>query len=710
MRAFIAAKIGLSPFVLFWGLAPAGTARAITLALILSLATNVWRWRQGVVKQVEIGGLVLFAALGAGALLAPDFILAHAVALSFFALAATAFVSLARQSPWTADYAAARFTAQRESPIFIGVNKALSSLWMGIFLALGGLAWFGANPAFAFALVIAGALLSIFGPNLLARAAVARKLAAQQQFNWPAPSFDGPRAENELDVAVIGAGIGGLAAAALLASRGLRVKIFEQHVLPGGYCHSWLRKTRHDGALLVFRFDAGPHDFSGAHRGGTLDRLLRRLGCAEKIEWLRLDYRMIGAGGAAFDPPRDWRDHVEALARIHPEDASGISGVFEIMKALCDAIADSARGGGFSGPPDCVDALLAFAKRHPIYPQWAERPFVDLVSRFVRGAAAREALLAMVGYISEDRSAPLCIDMAPIFGYYFNGGFYPKGGSSRFSELLADSIGENGGAIAYKTSVRKILVEHGRAVGIVLDNGEIIRARAIVANGDPRKTFLELLDPEHLPQNFRDQLAAAPPAVSGFAVHLGVDYDPEGKPLTFLAGAERNCFIARPGLVDPSDAPAGFSAIDILTLLPHEQAKDWFPPDDHGADEWREHRRSESYLQRKQALADVMIAQAEQALPGLRDHIVYRCEASPVTYARYDRSSAGAIYGVAPSGRMKGAKSPIPGLVVAGAINFGPGVEAAALSGVWAAEALAPGVSTAPPPARPQAPVFAQVD
>jgi len=67
-----------------------------------------------------------------------------------------------------------------------------------------------------------------------------------------------------------------------------------------------------------------------------------------------------------------------------------------------------------------------------------------------------------------------------------------------------------------------------------------------------------------------------------------------------------------------------------------------------------------------------------------------------VTYARYDLASAGSIYGVAGSGRLRGAKSPIPGLVVAGAATHGPGVEAVVISGACAAEALVPGLLSRP--------------
>lgn len=695
MRAFIAAKIGLAPLVLFWALTPAAPEKAILLALLLSLAANSWRWRRRDVRQIEVAALALFSVLAAGLVLSPAFILSHAVAISFFALALAAFVSLAREKPWTADYSAAQIDEQRQSPIFIGINKALSSLWMAIFLALGVLAWLRANPVFAGALTVFGAMLSIFGPKLMVRAILARKLAAQRDFDWPAPSFEGMRGADELDVAVIGAGVGGLTAASLLAARGLRVKIFEQHVLPGGFCHSWLRKARRDGVPLVFRFDAGPHDFSGAHPGGTLDRLLRRLGCAEKIEWLRHDYRMIGADGEAFDPPRDGRAHAEALARRHPEDGDGIKACFEIMKALYDAMLDSARESNFSGPPQSVDAMLAFAKKHPLYPQWAERPFVELVAAHVRGEAARAALTMIVGYVSEDLSRPTCRDMAPIYGYFFNGGFYPKGGTSVFAETLAEAFRATGGEIACKTGVKRILVEQGRASGLVLDNGEIVRARAIVANSDPRKTFLELLDPALLPEKFRKRLEAAPPAASGFGVHLGVRGEPAGRSLTFVAG-KPDCLVVQVGLVDPADAPHGFSTIDIFTLLGHDEARQWFPAQGDMRDDWRAHRLGDGYIRGKEALADVLIARAEQALPGLRERIVFRCEASPLTYARYDWSSAGAVYGVAPEGRLNGSKSPIPGLVVAGAMNLGPGVEAAALSGVWAAEALSPGAAGAP--------------
>jgi all-trans-retinol 13,14-reductase len=75
---------------------------------------------------------------------------------------------------------------------------------------------------------------------------------------------------------------------------------------------------------------------------------------------------------------------------------------------------------------------------------------------------------------------------------------------------------------------------------------------------------------------------------------------------------------------------------------------------------------------------------------------VYRDESSPVTFTRYDWSNTGSIYGVVHKDRLRGGKSPIPGLVVAGSSTHGPGVEAAAISGGFAADALLPGLLAKP--------------
>ena len=114
--------------------------------------------------------------------------------------------------------------------------------------------------------------------------------------------------------------------------------------------------------------------------------------------------------------------------------------------------------------------------------------------------------------------------------------------------------------------------------------------------------------------------------------------------------------------VDPSAAPDGHSTLMLISMVPYSAAETWFPAE--ARDDWRDWRRSEEYESRKQKLGDELIAAAETAIPDLRRHIVCRADASPVTYARYDWSSSGAIYGVSREGRLLGSKSPLRNLVI----------------------------------------------
>jgi len=355
-------------------------------------------------------------------------------------------------------------------------------------------------------------------------------------------------------------------------------------------------------------------------------------------------------------------------------------------------LASGEERGGFPGMPDTEATMLAFSRAHPLAATWLDRPFEELLDRHAIDPAARRIVLALSGYISDGTDILTCGQMVPIFGYYFHGGFYPVGGSQKLADVLLEAIEARGGVVRLRTPVAQILVEDGRAAGVRLADGTQLRTRAVVSNADAQLTFLELLQPGELPDGFRARVAAARPANSAFMVHLGVDFVPDIRPAVH-DDADLPIGIETLSLLDPSAAPAGHATIGIFTLLRHDEAQKWFPgqPCEHEPDEaWKSWRQSSEYQARKQALGNRMVAAAEHAIPGLTAHIVHRSDASPVTYARYDRASSGAIYGLSGAPILRGAKSPIPGLVVAGTTMFGPGVEAVLLAGACAAEALVP--------------------
>src|SRR4030095_3077153 len=103
---------------------------------------------------------------------------------------------------------------------------------------------------------------------------------------------------SDFDAIVIGSGAGGLTAAVAMAQAGQRVVVFEQHYLPGGWCHSF--------TLEGYRFSPGVHYIGELQPGGEMRRIWAGLGLAEDLSFLELNpdgYDHILVGGERFDIP-----------------------------------------------------------------------------------------------------------------------------------------------------------------------------------------------------------------------------------------------------------------------------------------------------------------------------------------------------------------------------------------------------------------------
>jgi prolycopene isomerase len=224
---------------------------------------------------------------------------------------------------------------------------------------------------------------------------------------------------------------------------------------------------------------------------------------------------------------------------------------------------------------------------------------------------------------------------------YFDDTWVPIAGMQGMANTFVRFIHEHGGTVHLGQAVKRIRVENSQAVGIELENGDLVPADWVVSAADLRRTCFELLGRDHLTASLIAKLEAARPSEPLFGVFLGLRGSPdlerafqrfhEGH-VIFTCADGTTIQIAWLSKDDPSVAPPGKQALFIGQLVDYA---DWEPFKTDKA----------AYHARKAAWADELITRAEEFLPGLRVHLDVQDSASPLTYERYTSNWQGATTG-----------------------------------------------------------------
>ncbi len=230
--------------------------------------------------------------------------------------------------------------------------------------------------------------------------------------------------------------------------------------------------------------------------------------------------------------------------------------------------------------------------------------------------------------------------MGEIDGAFRSWGF-SKGGTGGVSLAIASAAASFGAEIRTETPVEKILIENGRAAGIVLPNGDEIRAGVVVSGLDPHRTFLRLIDDGQLDPQFTTQIKRFKMRGSSGKVNLAVDRlpvfscRPEGSAhlrgdvaiapsIDYLERAydqakygdfsERPYLnVVIPSLVDPSVAPPGKHIVSCFVQYAPYHLKE-------GPDFWP---------QRREAFGDAVVDTLAEYCPGLKESILFRQVLTP---------------------------------------------------------------------------------
>ncbi|MBZ0293230.1 MAG: NAD(P)/FAD-dependent oxidoreductase [Anaerolineae bacterium] len=475
-------------------------------------------------------------------------------------------------------------------------------------------------------------------------------------------------------ILIIGAGIGGLTAGALLAQAGYPVNVLEAHTYPGGCAGTFY----HQG----YRFEAGATVAGGFHPNGPHTIIGKLLDTKWHVQ--RHDPAwMVHLPGQTLALNQTYDD---VLANF-PQSES----FWQAQRRVADLGWKMAAQGLPWPPTDLTEwaqvmkvGLANFPADLRLLPfvfstveDWMKRSGIQdaAFKRFLDGQ-----LLISAQTTAEHVNAlwgATALDLAR------QGVYHVAGGIGGLAETLATKLEALGGEILYRQRVTRIAVEQGRVTGVYAQRGRhgsqkaFFPADFVIANTTPWS--LDQLLQANSPLKLRKEVVTRKPGWGAFVLHLGVDASklPPDLPhhhqiidqMDGPLGETHSLFLSMSPEWDERRAPAGHRAVTVTT---HTRVQPWWDLIE---------RDEQAYHARKAHYTEKLLTNIENAIPGFRNSIDLLLPGTPVTYQFYTQRSMGMVGGfpITSLFNARGPRTGLPNLRLVGDSIF-PGQSTAGVS------------------------------
>ncbi len=460
------------------------------------------------------------------------------------------------------------------------------------------------------------------------------------------------RADDHYDVIVIGSGIGGLTNAALLSKLGKKVCVLEQHYTAGGFTHSY-----ENGG---YEWDVGVHYIGDVHKPHSPLRRIFDVISDGQLKWSPMDecYDRIIIDDRRYDF-RNSREAFKAeLKERFPAEAEAIDEYVRIV----DRCSQSMRNFFFGQATTPTIGKLHRSIRRFLVPKEATMTVREVLEGLTQDQELIGVLCGQWGDYGMVPAEATFLMHASVAKHYFSGGNYPVGGSWKISDTIIPVIQASGGEVFTYAKVDEIVVEQGKACGVRMDNGDVLRADKIVSSVGARLTYGRLLpDSQRKKHKYEDKLETVKASGSSLCLFLGFKGDAaelklpktnlwiypspdhEGNVARFAESPDAEfplLYVSFPSAKDPewnSHYP-NKSTVQVITMAPYA----WF-------EKWRGttwQQRGEDYEAFKEKFTQRMLQALYKQMPQLEGALDFYELATPLSTEWFHLYDRGEIYGL----------------------------------------------------------------
>jgi phytoene dehydrogenase-like protein len=461
------------------------------------------------------------------------------------------------------------------------------------------------------------------------------------------------KALSKTDAIIIGAGHNGLTCAAYLGMAGLRVRVFERRSVVGGAC-------------VTEEFHPGFRNSTAAYTVGLLQpKIIRDLKLYE--HGLRVVERRV----QNFLPLPDGRYLLTAdgrteheIAKFSAKDAAR----YPAYRAQIGRLADVLRGLSLVAPPNLVKGDLSAAMRElsrfaTIGKRLWQARSVRTALQLLRKSAGdmldswfeSHPIKAVLGFdaMVGNLASPYTAGSAYVLLHHGLGELngkpgawgYAIGGMGAITQAMAQVAAKHGAGIDVRSEVREVIVERDHAVGVVLQDGTAVRARAVIANVNPHYLFQTLLPGEAVPQAVAARMKAWKAGSGTFRMNLALSKLPDFTALPGPGDHHTAGIILSPSLSYMDQAyrdcvAYGWSRKPIVELVIASTLDDSLArPGTHVATLFCQHVSPQftdgsTWDQHRETVADLMINTVEAYAPGFKASVIARQSLSPLDLER----------------------------------------------------------------------------